>query len=152
MVPGGGDWRWSWRGSRGLRIIDGTPVPVLSERDPASIDWGKYATDIVIESTGKFRTRDAAAHLKEFTAPPVTDKRRVTSSALSDEVQPRRTRVRRGVASGPATGDIRRPQEGPWAMVPPPRPAHAGERRRVIRDEPRHFVHSDRVPVLAWHE
>jgi glyceraldehyde 3-phosphate dehydrogenase len=46
-------------------IIDGTPVPVLSERDPASIDWGKYAVDIVIESTGKFRTREgAAAHLK----------------------------------------------------------------------------------------
>jgi glyceraldehyde 3-phosphate dehydrogenase (phosphorylating) len=46
-------------------IIDGTPVPVLSERDPASSDWGKYAVDIVIESTGKFRTRDgAAAHLK----------------------------------------------------------------------------------------
>ena len=46
-------------------IIDGTPVPVLSERDPANIDWGRYATDIVIESTGKFRTRDgAASHLK----------------------------------------------------------------------------------------
>ncbi|HXL92425.1 MAG TPA: type I glyceraldehyde-3-phosphate dehydrogenase [Streptosporangiaceae bacterium] len=46
-------------------IIDGTPVPVLSERDPASVDWGKYAVDIVIESTGKFRTREgAAAHLK----------------------------------------------------------------------------------------
>jgi len=46
-------------------IIDGTAIPVLSERDPASIDWGKYATDIVIESTGKFRTRDdACLHMK----------------------------------------------------------------------------------------
>jgi glyceraldehyde 3-phosphate dehydrogenase len=46
-------------------IIDGTPVSVLSERDPANIDWGKYAVDVVIESTGKFRTRDGAAlHLK----------------------------------------------------------------------------------------
>src|SRR5579872_4006872 len=46
-------------------IVDGRPVPVLSERDPANIDWAKYGVDVVIESTGKFRTREgAAAHLK----------------------------------------------------------------------------------------
>ena len=46
-------------------IIDGRPVAVLSERDPAAIDWGKLGADVVIESTGKFRTRDGAAlHLK----------------------------------------------------------------------------------------
>ena len=45
--------------------VSGTPIAVLSERDPAAIDWGKLGTDVVIESTGKFRTRDAAAvHLK----------------------------------------------------------------------------------------
>jgi glyceraldehyde 3-phosphate dehydrogenase len=46
-------------------IIDGTPVAVLAERDPAHIDWGKLGADVVIESTGKFRARDGAAlHLK----------------------------------------------------------------------------------------
>src|SRR6204780_5248170 len=46
-------------------IIDGTPIAVLSERDPAQIDWGKLGADVVIESTGKFRSRDGAAlHLK----------------------------------------------------------------------------------------
>jgi glyceraldehyde 3-phosphate dehydrogenase len=46
-------------------IVDGTPISVLSERDPADIDWRKYAVDTVIESTGKFRTREGAAlHLK----------------------------------------------------------------------------------------
>ena len=46
-------------------IIDGRPVAVLSERDPANIDWAKLGADVVIESTGKFRTRDGAAlHLK----------------------------------------------------------------------------------------
>jgi glyceraldehyde 3-phosphate dehydrogenase (phosphorylating) len=41
------------------------PIAVLSERDPSAIDWGKLGVDIVIESTGKFRTRDGAAlHLK----------------------------------------------------------------------------------------
>jgi len=42
-----------------------TRVAVLSERDPAAIDWGQLGADVVIESTGKFRTRDTAAlHLK----------------------------------------------------------------------------------------
>jgi glyceraldehyde 3-phosphate dehydrogenase len=46
-------------------IIDGTPIAVLAERDPAKIDWGKLGADVVIESTGKFRSRDGAAlHLK----------------------------------------------------------------------------------------
>jgi glyceraldehyde 3-phosphate dehydrogenase len=46
-------------------IVDGTPVPVLSVRDPAGIDWGELGASIVVESTGKFRAReDAALHLK----------------------------------------------------------------------------------------
>jgi glyceraldehyde 3-phosphate dehydrogenase len=46
-------------------IIDGTPIRVLSIRDPAGIDWGELGVTIVIESTGKFRARDQAAlHLK----------------------------------------------------------------------------------------
>jgi glyceraldehyde 3-phosphate dehydrogenase len=45
--------------------IGGVPIAVLSERDPAGIDWAGLGADIVIESTGKFRTREAAAaHLK----------------------------------------------------------------------------------------
>jgi glyceraldehyde 3-phosphate dehydrogenase len=46
-------------------VVDGRPIPVLSERDPAALDWGGLGTDIVIESSGKFRARDQAAlHLK----------------------------------------------------------------------------------------
>jgi glyceraldehyde 3-phosphate dehydrogenase len=46
-------------------IIDGTPIRVLSSRDPAGIDWGELGASIVVESTGKFRARDQAAlHLK----------------------------------------------------------------------------------------
>jgi glyceraldehyde 3-phosphate dehydrogenase len=46
-------------------IVDGTPIAVLSERDPAAIDWGALGASVVVESTGKFRAReDAAAHLK----------------------------------------------------------------------------------------
>src|SRR5260370_15228760 len=46
-------------------IIDGTPIRVLSSRDPAEIDWGWLGVAVVVESTGKFRARDQAAlHLK----------------------------------------------------------------------------------------
>jgi glyceraldehyde 3-phosphate dehydrogenase len=46
-------------------IVGSAPIAVLSERDPARIDWANLGADIVIESTGKFRTREAAAaHLK----------------------------------------------------------------------------------------
>jgi glyceraldehyde 3-phosphate dehydrogenase len=46
-------------------IVDGKPITVLSDRDPAAIDWGALGVGVVIESTGKFRARDdAAMHLK----------------------------------------------------------------------------------------
>jgi glyceraldehyde 3-phosphate dehydrogenase len=49
----------------GALMVGGASIAVLSERDPARIDWGRLGVDIVIESTGKFRTREAAAaHLK----------------------------------------------------------------------------------------
>ena len=46
-------------------IVGGKAISILSERDPAGIDWAMLGADIVIESTGKFRSRDGAAlHLK----------------------------------------------------------------------------------------
>jgi len=40
--------------------FDGKKVPVLTQRDPAKIPWGRYETDVVIESTGKFTTQEDA--------------------------------------------------------------------------------------------
>jgi glyceraldehyde 3-phosphate dehydrogenase len=49
----------------GAITIDGRDIPVLALRDPAEIDWAGYGVEVVIEATGKFRTRDEAAlHLK----------------------------------------------------------------------------------------
>jgi glyceraldehyde 3-phosphate dehydrogenase len=46
-------------------IIDGTPIAVLSERDPAALPWGSLGVDVVVESTGFFTERDKAAkHLE----------------------------------------------------------------------------------------
>jgi glyceraldehyde 3-phosphate dehydrogenase len=45
--------------------VGGSQIAVLSERDPAAIDWAELGVDIVVEATGKFRSREAAAaHLK----------------------------------------------------------------------------------------
>jgi glyceraldehyde 3-phosphate dehydrogenase len=44
--------------------IDGQEIQVFTETDPAVLPWGELGVDVVIESTGKFRTHDtAAAHL-----------------------------------------------------------------------------------------
>jgi glyceraldehyde 3-phosphate dehydrogenase len=46
-------------------IIDGRPIAALTVRGPSAIAWGDFGADVVIESTGKFRSRDdAALHLQ----------------------------------------------------------------------------------------
>ncbi|MFF1296282.1 MULTISPECIES: type I glyceraldehyde-3-phosphate dehydrogenase [unclassified Streptomyces] len=45
--------------------VDGHRIAVTAERDPAALAWGELGVDVVIESTGRFRTREqAGAHLK----------------------------------------------------------------------------------------
>jgi len=45
--------------------VDGDEIRVFSEHDPAALPWNDLGVDIVIESTGRFRTRDGAAkHLE----------------------------------------------------------------------------------------
>src|SRR5687768_499712 len=45
-------------------VVDGRPIRVLQEADPAALPWGDLGVDIVVESTGRFRERDKAqAHL-----------------------------------------------------------------------------------------
>jgi glyceraldehyde 3-phosphate dehydrogenase len=46
-------------------IVDGRKIAVTAQRDPAQLPWRELGVDVVIESTGKFRTRaQAAAHLE----------------------------------------------------------------------------------------
>ncbi|MGI8439520.1 MAG: type I glyceraldehyde-3-phosphate dehydrogenase [Thermoleophilaceae bacterium] len=42
-------------------IIDGHEIPISAERDPADLPWGDVGAEVVIESTGLFTDRDAAA-------------------------------------------------------------------------------------------
>jgi glyceraldehyde 3-phosphate dehydrogenase len=49
----------------GALIVDGTPIPVHATTKPAELPWLTAGVDVVLECTGKFRTRaDAAKHLE----------------------------------------------------------------------------------------
>jgi glyceraldehyde 3-phosphate dehydrogenase len=48
----------------GAIFIDGDELPVLSEPDPGALPWSELGVDVVLECTGRFRSReDAAKHL-----------------------------------------------------------------------------------------
>jgi glyceraldehyde 3-phosphate dehydrogenase len=59
--------------------VDKSTLKVLSETDPAKLPWKKMGVDVVIESTGLFRTREKAAKHLEAGA------RRVMISAPSPD-------------------------------------------------------------------
>jgi glyceraldehyde 3-phosphate dehydrogenase len=42
-------------------VVDGDRFRVLSEKDPANLPWGDMDVDVVIESTGIFRSHEAAS-------------------------------------------------------------------------------------------
>ncbi|PPF31683.1 type I glyceraldehyde-3-phosphate dehydrogenase [Rathayibacter tritici] len=45
-------------------VVNGRPIIVLEERDPANLPWGELGVDVVIESTGRFtKSEDARKHI-----------------------------------------------------------------------------------------
>jgi len=42
-------------------VVDGRPIQVLAERDPAKLPWTRLGVQAVVESTGLFTARDKAA-------------------------------------------------------------------------------------------
>ena len=49
------------RESAGTIEVGDRRVRVLAEREPGSLPWHEFDVDVVIESTGRFRTRASAA-------------------------------------------------------------------------------------------
>ncbi len=48
----------------GVLVVNGDPIKVLAQRDPAKLPWGELDIDLVLECTGIFANRAAAsAHL-----------------------------------------------------------------------------------------
>jgi glyceraldehyde 3-phosphate dehydrogenase len=51
--------------SEGTLLVDGHKIAVTAEREPRDIPWSENAVDVVVECTGRFRTRETAAgHLQ----------------------------------------------------------------------------------------
>ena len=40
-------------------VVNSKGIPILAEKDPAKLPWGKMGVDVVLESTGKFTSRAA---------------------------------------------------------------------------------------------
>jgi glyceraldehyde 3-phosphate dehydrogenase len=73
-------------------VVDGKELPVHAERDPADLPWGDAGAEVVIESTGLFTKRDAAAkHLdagakKVIISAPATEPDVTLVLGVNDEV------------------------------------------------------------------
>jgi glyceraldehyde 3-phosphate dehydrogenase len=61
-------------------VVDGKGIPFFSTKNPAEIPWGDLGAEIVVESTGAFRSRDKAKGHLDGGA------QRVIVSAPSDDV------------------------------------------------------------------
>ncbi|MBI4201642.1 MAG: type I glyceraldehyde-3-phosphate dehydrogenase, partial [Chloroflexi bacterium] len=60
-----GRYRGTVEARDGTLVVDGHPIAVTAQRDPANIPWAEHGVDIVIESTGVFTdAAKAAGHLK----------------------------------------------------------------------------------------
>jgi glyceraldehyde 3-phosphate dehydrogenase len=81
-------------------VVDGHPIKVLAERDPAKIPWRDYGVEIVIEGTGLFTdAQKASAHLQGgakkviITAPAKNEDWTVVLGVNDDKYDPKKHNV-----------------------------------------------------------
>jgi glyceraldehyde 3-phosphate dehydrogenase len=78
-------------------IIDGTPYPLYSVRDPSELPWKKHGVDVVFECTGVFtRGEDLEKHIQAgagnvlLSAPPKSEEMPMVVHAVSERGEPAR--------------------------------------------------------------
>ncbi len=60
-----GRWDAAIEAQDNALLVNGHKVHMMSDRDPNNLKWGEYGVDVVIESTGKFRSKETAGiHLQ----------------------------------------------------------------------------------------
>jgi glyceraldehyde 3-phosphate dehydrogenase len=82
-------------------IVDGKPIRVLAERDPAKLPWRSFGAEVVLEATGLFRGRDQAGlHITAggakkviITAPGKDEDITIVMGVNDDEYDPRRHHI-----------------------------------------------------------
>jgi len=53
-----GRFKGSVEAKDGKLWVEGKPISVFAERDPANIPWGSVGADYIVESTGVFTTTE----------------------------------------------------------------------------------------------
>ncbi|NJW51864.1 type I glyceraldehyde-3-phosphate dehydrogenase [Salinimicrobium oceani] len=73
--------------------VDGKSTPVFQESEPENIDWSAHKVDVVVECTGKFKTRTTLeAHLKEgvkkviLSVPPLDDSIKMIVLGVNEQI------------------------------------------------------------------
>ena len=89
--------------SDGFMYVKGRQIRILQRRAPGDVDWNELGVDIVIEATGKFRSRaeltphlEAGAHRVVLTVPPDDGPDEVDAlvvMGVNDEVLTQETRI-----------------------------------------------------------
>ncbi len=86
--------------SNGAIVVDGRPITIFAERDPAAIPWSQVGAEIVIESTGLFTDGEKArAHLHDgvrkviISAPAKNEDLTVVLGVNGDNYDPARHHV-----------------------------------------------------------
>ena len=74
-------------------IFDGTAIPLLNENHPRDLNWIPYDVDIVIEATGKFKTKsDLIHHINNgaskviLSVPPTDDSLKTIVLGVNDDL------------------------------------------------------------------
>ena len=74
-------------------LVNGQPFEVLNHMSPESIPWKEYGVDIVIESTGKFKTRESLQnHIENgakkviLSVPPVEDSIKMIVMGVNESI------------------------------------------------------------------
>ena len=74
-------------------IVNGDRIKITAERDPAKLNWGKLGAEVIIESTGAFRTQEACMKHVEagakkviLTVPPKGDVDGMVVLGVNDDV------------------------------------------------------------------
>ena len=74
-------------------IVNGDRIKISAEKDPAALNWGKLGAEVIIESTGVFRTQEACMKHVEagakkviLTVPPKGEVDRMVVLGVNDDV------------------------------------------------------------------
>lgn len=74
-------------------LVDNQEIPVLNHHQPKEIDWKSHGVDIVVESTGKFKTREELGHhLKNgakkviLSVPPMDDSIKMVVLGVNEKI------------------------------------------------------------------